>query len=95
MQNSITVNVFRDPFGGICITDEDKTFCLTLTQSGKAPGGFTLSVDKLGVLKRPSSDKTKEHNTPVVATQKHQATMEIAIRAYGHARELGELSLLA
>ena len=94
MPSSITVNVFRDPFGSICITDEEETFCLTLKQSSKAPGGFTLSVDKLGVLQQTGLDETREHNTRVEATQRHQATMEIAIRAYGHARELGDLNLL-
>ena len=92
---SITVNVFREPFGSICITDEEETFCLTLKKSVKGKGEFVLSVDKLGVLQQTCLDETREFNTPIVATQKHQAAMEIAIRAYGHAREVGDLSLLA
>ena len=90
---SITVNVFKDPLGNICITDEEETFCLTLKSAGK--GKFSLCVDKMGVLQQACLDEFREDNQPIVATQKHQAAMEIAIRAYGHARELGDLKLLA
>jgi hypothetical protein len=49
----------------------------------------------MGVLQQACLDEFREDNQPIVATQKHQAAMEIAIRAYGHAREVGDLSLLA